>query len=152
VPSPFALGAIVAVPAIGLTTLGTALRPELDGGDIGLQLLWVAAAYLGGLGLTVTLAPRLIPVPGAARHLGARFASAAVLPLLASGALGFIPLAGLGVLWTVAGTGLATWSGWLGSSDLLGLEGPGRSVAAIAPAATCGAPILILHLVRTVAL
>lgn len=144
-PAPIAHAASVAAISIVATTIGGALTANASVARVVLHTLVAFAGYFGGASIAVSLAP--IALRSTSGDRAARFASAASLPLLASGALACIPDARLALLWTAAGALGAAWSGFVGARALLGLE-DGRRLGAAIWSLSAAVPIAIAHLFR----
>ncbi len=142
-PSPIAHASVVGAGSILATMIGAAIAPGRSLVTVLASGVAAAAGYLGAAAVAVMVVPRVLEIPETVRPLGPRFASAAVLPIVASGLFNVVPIPGLGFVWTVVGAALAAWSGWIGASALLGLEGPARRKAAVLTAALGALPPLV---------
>lgn len=142
-PPPIAHAAAVGASSVLATMIGSIFVAGATLTTVVAHTLAAAAGYFGAAAVATRLAPSFIKGSETARALGPRFASAAVLPIVASGLLNVVPIPGLGFVWTLAGAGLSAWSGWIGASALLGLEGPARRDAAVLTALLGALPPLI---------
>lgn len=147
-PSPLGHACFVAALPVVMTTIGAATVPGTTAGRVALAALAAVLGYVGAAVAAVTLAPRWVRPGPRAERLGPRFASAAALPLLASGVLNLVPLVGLGFLWLLAGAGATAWSAHVGASSLLGIEGDGRRRTAIVVPAIGAVPIALSTVLR----
>jgi len=149
-PAPLVHAASVAAVSVIATLVGAILIPGITVGLVIVHVLGAVGAYVGAAVISVTLAPRFVRAPATTEHLVGRFASAAVLPLVACGALNVIPIPVLSFVWALFGAALSAWSGFVGASALLGMEGTRRRDAAALIAALGIAPIVVATLLRVV--
>jgi len=149
-PSPLAHAAGVAVVSVVATTIGAAIAVGRTPANVVLSMLVAIAAYVGAVATAVTFAPRLVSAPEQTAPLLARWASAAVLPIAVSGLFNVVPIALLGLAWSLFGAVICAWSAYVGASAMLGLEGPARRGAAGTLAALGLGPVLAGSLLRIV--
>jgi hypothetical protein len=147
-PSPIAHAGAIAASSAVATLIGSALRAGATVGNVTIAVLAAIAGYVGSAALAVTLLPRLIEAPEAFKHLVPRFASAAVLPVVASGVVNIIPLAVISVMAVAVSAALTYRSGSLGARDFLGMEGAKRKHAATLTTVVSTLPALLAALFR----
>lgn len=147
-PPPVVHAAAAASISVLSTALGVSFRTGSTTGGVLVHALAALFGYAGGAVCAVLLADRWVEVPGERAKYVPRFASAAVLPLLLSGAINLLPLVPLAFVLGLAGAALSVWSGWVGASALLGLEGAARKRAALVPAALAAGPVILAAVVR----
>jgi hypothetical protein len=133
-----------------MSFLGAVIVPGRTGTGVLLGSALAAAGYFGAAALATSLGPRLVEAPEEVAHLVPRFTATACLPIAASGSFNFVPLWGITLVWMSVGLALTARSGWIGASDLLGLEGEPRIRAAAIATALGGAPVLLSMLLRLV--
>ncbi len=147
-PSPAAHAAAVAGLAVVATFVGASIEAGASVGSVVIEGLTAVAGYVGAAVLVTAIPPASIGLPPADRDRVARLGSAAALPVLASGIFDVIPMTGLAIAWTLLGAAATGWSGWLGASALLGIEGGERRKAAATVTIVATAPILLATLFR----
>jgi hypothetical protein len=147
-PSPIAHVASIGGMSAVATLLGSALRAGSTVGSVTIAVLAAIAGYVGSATLAVSLVPRLIEAPEAFKHLVSRFASAAALPMVASGLVNVIPLSVISVMAVAVSSALTFRSGSLGARDFLGMEGARRKRAATVTTVVSTLPALIAALFR----
>ena len=149
-PSPMGHAAGVAAISVVATTIGAAMATGASVASVVLVMLLGVVAYVGAAAAAVTFGPKVVIAKGQSASELARFASAAVLPLAASGIFNVVPFALLGLACGLLGAALTAWSAHVGASAMLGLEGPARRSAAAAITAVGLAPVLLGSLLRIV--
>jgi uncharacterized membrane protein len=142
-PAPLTHALMLGAVAVVATMLGSLISPARSF-DETLLATFIAAVGYGGAAVSavVVAAPRLQVSPRLQQHT-ARFASAACLPVLASGIVNVIPLGLLGVVAAVGGALMTYWSAFVGARDLLGLEDKPRKDAALLVCVFSGLPTLV---------
>lgn len=141
-PTPLNHATMIAAVAVVATLAGSLVSPERTLVEVILATVVAALGYVGSaVAAVIFAAPRIQASPRLQQHT-ARFASAACLPVLASGVLQIVPLGLLGVLAALGGTFMTYWSSLIGARDLLGLEDKPRQDAALLIALFSGAPVL----------
>lgn len=141
-PTPLMHAVYLACVAVIATFAGSLLSPAYSIVDIVVATVAAALGYLGAAVATVLLAAPRIQTSSRLQQYVPRFASAACLPVLASGVVNVVPLNLLGVLAAVAGVMMTYWSALIGARDLLGLEDQPRQHAAQLIALVGGAPVM----------
>lgn len=145
-PTPLMHAVMISVAAVLATLAGSMVSPERSFGAVLLATFLAALGYVGAaVSAVIFAAPRIQASSRLQQHV-ARFASAACLPVLASGVLNIIPLGLFGVMAALGGTYMTYWSGLIGARDLLGLEDKPRQDAARLVALFAGVPTLICTL------
>ncbi len=147
-PSPIAHAAALGGASAAATLIGATLRAGATVGTVTIAVLAAIAGYVGSAALAVTAVPRLIEAPEAFQHLVSRFASAAALPVVASGVLNIIPLSVISVMAVAVSAALTFRSGSLGARDFLGMEGARRKRAATVTTVVATLPALLAALFR----
>ncbi len=140
----------VAAISVVATTIGAAFVSRTTVASVVLVMLLAIVAYVGAAAAAVTFGPKVLSAPGRSDAELARFASAAILPLVVSGLFNVVPFALLGLAVGLLGAALTAWSAHVGASAMLGLEGPARRGAAAAITAVGLAPVLLGSLLRIV--
>ncbi len=141
-PTPLNHAAMLAAIAVVATLAGSLVSPERSFGEALLATFIAALGYVGAaVGAVIYASPR-IQASSRLQQYTARFASAACLPVLASGVLQVIPLGLLSVIAALGGIYMTYWSSLIGARDLLGLEDKPRQDAARLVALCSGAPVL----------
>lgn len=141
-PTPLNHAVMLAVVAVVATLAGSLVSPERTFGEALLATLLAALGYVGSAVGAVIVASARIQTSPRLQQYTARFASAACLPVLASGVLQIVPLGLLGVVAALGGTFMTYWSSLIGARDLLGLEDKPRQDAALLVSLWSGAPVL----------
>ncbi|NOY91626.1 MAG: hypothetical protein GXP55_10535, partial [Deltaproteobacteria bacterium] len=133
--------------------IGASLAPGHTAAGVVAHGLAATAGYVGACVAAVVILPKVLPQTSAtdAHSLG-RFGGASVLPLALSGIFNLIPMAGLGILWTLGAAALTARSAFLGASQFLALEGSSRRNAAAMVAILGSVPILLSLAFRIVLL
>ncbi len=149
-PSPLKHAAAAGMVSAIATGLGAAFDHGATAAGVVLHLLTAIVGYVGGCSLAVLMTPQIASSPGVDAAILARFASGAVLPIALSGALNIIPLFPLTLLLVLLGGVTSAWSGWIGASAMLALEGEPRKRAALVPAVLAVSLVLIATLTRLV--
>lgn len=149
-PSPLKHVTAAALVSVVATGLGWLIRSGTTASGAVLQMLAALVGYVGGAALAVELSPRLIQAPGATKDAVSRFASGAVLPVVLSGILNWIPLIPMNLVLALAGAAVSAQSGWIGASAMLALEGQARKRAAAVPAGLALGAVLLMSIVRMV--
>lgn len=146
-PTPLSHAALLASVAVIATFAGSLLSPSRSFGATLLAMFVAALGYVGAAVSAVIFGSRRIHASARLQQHVARFASAASLPVLASGVINIIPLGLLGVLGALAGIGMTYWSALVGARDLLGLEDKPRQQAALTVSIFAGAPTFVCALI-----
>jgi len=141
-PPPVGHAATVGALSALATIVGAAITVGASVGGTVVHALAAVAGYVGAAVGCTSLAPMLIRLSTSSPDQVARYASAAVLPLLASGILCVVPLTVLALGWTTLGTILCARSSWIGANAMLGLSGRPRRNATIVVAAVGAVPVL----------
>jgi hypothetical protein len=147
-PAPALHAAAVGGLSAVSTLLGAAFRTGSTVSGVIVATLTAIAGYVGSAALCVSLAPKLVEAPERFQALLPRFASAASLPVVASGIVNVIPLSMISVMAALAGSALTYRSGSLGARDFLGMEGAKRNRAATMTTLVSTLPVLCAALVR----
>jgi hypothetical protein len=129
-PAPAAHAAAMGGLSVLSTLVGASLRAGATVSSVTVTVLAAVAGYVGSAVLAVALVPKFVQAPVAYQHLLPRFASAASLPVVASGICNIVPLSALSVMAVTLGAALTFRSGSLGARDFLGMEGAPRKHAA----------------------
>lgn len=146
-PTPLMHAVYLAGVAVAATFAGSLLSPAYTVVDIVVATFAAILGYMGAaLGAVLIAAPR-IRTSSRLQQYVPRFASAACLPVLASGVVNVVPLSLLGVLAAVGGVMMTYWSALIGARDLLGLEDQPRQHAAKLITLVGGAPVLCCTLI-----
>lgn len=146
-PTPLNHATMMAALAVIATFAGSIVSPERSVGEVLLATLVSAIGYVGAaVGAVIYAAPRIQTSPRLQQY-AARFASAACLPVLASGVINIIPLGLLGVLAALGGALMTYWSALVGARDLLGLEDKPRQDAALLISLFAGVPVFLSTLI-----
>jgi hypothetical protein len=141
-PTPLIHAVYLAGVAVAATFAGSLLSPAYTVVDIVVATFAAAVGYFGAAVGSVLIAAPRIQTSLRLQQYVPRFASAACLPVLASGVVNLVPLNLLGVLAAVGGVMMTYWSALIGARDLLGLEDQPRRRAAQLVALVGGAPVL----------
>lgn len=140
--------------------VGAAAHPSASVSFVVVSGLAAVAGYVGTAAIAADLLPQLLARSVATASEASssspstlvpsdeltRFASAAVLPMLASGVANAIPLAGLQVTAALLGAVATYYSGSLGARALLGMEGASRKRVATLTALVSTPPALLAAL------
>lgn len=146
-PTPLNHAVAVALIAVVATFAGSLISPERSFGEALLATLVAALGYTGAaVGAVIFASTRIHSSPRLQPYVG-RFASAAALPLLASGVLNIVPLGPLSVVGAIGGAVMTYTSALIGARDLLGLEDKPRQDAAVQIALFAGAPVFVCTLI-----
>ncbi len=143
-------GAVVALPSIVATLVGSGFLPAATVPRVVAQTLAAVAGYVGAVVLASSLPASLLGAPSADAPLVPRFAASASLPMALSGIFNFVPLVGLTRVWILAGAVLTSRSALIGAETLLRLEEDARPRAAAIVAAAACAPVLFTTVFRFV--
>ncbi len=149
-PEPVLHAAAVGGVSVLSSMVGALLVPRTTVSGVIIATLIAIAGYVGSAGLAVYLVPRIVDAPEQFSSLLPRFASAASLPIVASGIINFIPLSIISVMAALAGSALTFRSGSLGARDFLGMEGARRKRAATLTTMVSTLPTLCAALLRAV--
>ncbi len=148
-----AVGGVAAIA----TCLGAAAHPRASVSFVVVPGLAAVAGYVGTAAIAGGFLPQLLARSVAAATEASsptlvpsdelsRFASAAVLPMLASGIAHAIPFAGFQVVAALLGAVATYYSGSLGARALLGMEGASRKRVATLTALVSTPPALLAAL------
>jgi hypothetical protein len=147
-PAPALHAAAVGGISAIATLLGATLRTGSSVSSVIIATLIATAGYVGSAAAAVTFVPKLVEAPERFQALLPRFASAAVLPIVASGIINVVPLSIISVMAALAGAALTFRSGSLGARDFLGMEGAKRKRAATLTTLVSTLPALCAALLR----
>jgi len=142
-PTPLAHAMLLSGAAVVATLGGSMLSPSRSFDATLLATLIAAVGYFGAAVSAVIVAGARIQASPRLQQHTSRFASAACLPVLASGVFNIIPLGLLGVVAALGGTFMTYWSAYIGARDLLGLEDKPRQEAALLVSLFSGVPIFV---------
>lgn len=141
-PAPLTHALTVAGVAVAATLLGSLVNPSRSFDATMLATVVAAIGYItAAVGSVQVAAPRIQASPRLQQYTD-RFASAACLPVLASGAVNIIPLGFLGLVAAIAGILMTYLSAHVGARDLLGLEDSPRREAALLVTVVSAAPTI----------
>ena len=142
-PPPMLHAAALAAGSVFLTLLGQLVDTGAGAGQVTLAVLSAVAGYVGGGAAAVSLTPKLVQAASGFESYVPRYASAASLPAVASGAVNLVPLPALSLLAAVGGSILTFRSASLGARDFLGLEGKRRQRATGVVTLLATTPVLL---------